>query len=582
MGRSLLRFFDPAMNNAAGVSLLLGALWLAGCAAPSAQPASPAAEPSAPRGPKTVRAVVMAELPTLISKGDRSLPGADAIDAMVSAGFVITDDRGLLRPELADAIPDIENGLWKISPDGKMETTWKLKPIVAWQDGTTVSTEDLIFTLEVARDKRMTSFSRSGYDLIERIDAPDARTLIVHWSQPFIEADRILSTESGSRHTGPLPKHLLEQTYKENWDNFLNSPYWSEDYVGAGPYKLRQWVRGSYMVLEGFDRYVLGRPKIDEFEVRFVPDANAAVASVLSGQSEIVLGRGLSLDQATDATARWADGKMDFGYKSWIAVYPQFINPSPTVIANLQFRRALMHGLDRQQMVDTFLNGLTSVADSYLSPKEPEYQAFASRLVRYEYNPQKAAELIEQLGYRRGADGMLQDAAGQPLAVEIRTTAENTLHRPTVLSIADYWQRLGIRTEVVFIPAQRQTDLEYRSTRSGFELLQNRNDLTALGNSMHSKYTSLPENNYFGAGNLSRYTNPELDALINRYYGTIAHAERTDIVAQVNLFVAENLNQMGMYYSAEFSLVANRLLNARARQSGLSNQTWNVYEWDVR
>ena len=127
----------------------------------------------------------------------------------------------------------------------------------------------------------------------------------------------------------PLPKHLLEQAAGEDKANFLSLPYWTSDFVGTGPFRLREWVQNSHLVLEAFDGYVLGRPQIDEIEVRYFLDPNVVIANVLAGTVDLTLGRGFSLEQALQAREQWRQGNIDISYMSWIALFPQFVNPNP-------------------------------------------------------------------------------------------------------------------------------------------------------------------------------------------------------------------------------------------------------------
>jgi len=115
-----------------------------------------------------------------------------------------------------------------------------------------------------------------AYEAVERVEAPDPQTIVVHWKKPFIDADRMFSRQ----YAFPLPKHLLEDPYNEDKPNVLQHPYWTTDYVGAGPFKLREFARGSHLILEANDRYLLGKPKIDEIEIRFIPDSNTLVANI--------------------------------------------------------------------------------------------------------------------------------------------------------------------------------------------------------------------------------------------------------------------------------------------------------------
>jgi peptide/nickel transport system substrate-binding protein len=90
-----------------------------------------------------------------------------------------------------------------------------------------------------------------------------------------------------------------------------------------------------------------------------------------------------------------------------MVIYPQFINPTPAVVADVRFRRALLHALNRQDMVDTFQGGLVPVADAYVSPTYPGYETIVSNIVTYDYAPQAAVQQLQDLGYARHQDGTL-------------------------------------------------------------------------------------------------------------------------------------------------------------------------------
>src|SRR5207245_1262575 len=152
-------------------------------------------------------------------------------------------------------------------------------------------------------------------------------------------------------------------------------------------------------------------------------------------------GRGLSGPQAVQVRDNWLDGRMDVSYDNWIAQYPQFINPNPPIIANLQFRRAALEAINRQQLVDVLMPGQSSVADSWLNPNQPLFKDIEQRdVTRYAYDPRQASQLLEGLGYGRGPDGILRDSSGQKLAVEARTTAGDDLREKMIYSIIDNWK----------------------------------------------------------------------------------------------------------------------------------------------
>src|SRR5438270_12111190 len=105
----------------------------------------------------------------------------------------------------------------------------------------------------------------------------------------------------------PLPKHLLEKAFNEDKATFQGLPYWNEEVVGAGAFKIAEWVADSQAVLRASDSYVLGRPKIDEIEIKFIPDPTTMMANVLACV-ELSLGKTISLDQAILLRDQWKDG----------------------------------------------------------------------------------------------------------------------------------------------------------------------------------------------------------------------------------------------------------------------------------
>jgi peptide/nickel transport system substrate-binding protein len=501
---------------------------------------------------------------------------------LLNAGPAVVDEQGILHPQLAEAVPTTENGLWKVFPDGRMETTWKLKPGVKWHDGRPFSSDDLLFTINVDRDREVPRASRPlANDAIDSVEAPDPLTLVVYWKRPFIDANKLFS--ASFPFAMPMPRHILEPAYLEDKTTLMQHPHWTSDYVGVGPYRLREVVRGSHISMEANPDYVLGRPRIDEIEVKVIQDPNALVANVLAGTVEVNIGRGVSfnLDQAVQVRDQWREGRVELGPGAWVPLRGQFVNPSPPIMANPQFKRAMYHAIDREQMVETLLHGLGSVIHTFLAPNQAQYRDIEARVMKYEYDPRRATQMIEGLGFSRGPDGLFQDPSGQRLSVELRTTNVNTLQISAQATVADYWQRIGVGVDQVVVPAQRQNDFEYRSTYPGFELLVGTpHDLDGIGG-FHSSKARLPENNFVGSTH-SRYMNPELDSYIDRYFVTIPTAERLQLLGQIATHMAENVAVMPLVYTPGAVVIANRIQGAAATKAPETSILWNVHTWDVR
>jgi peptide/nickel transport system substrate-binding protein len=231
-------------------------------------------------------------------------------------------------------------------------------------------------------------------------------------------------------------------------------------------------------------------------------------------------------------------------------------------------------------MADALLQGLVPIAHSVLNPNEPEYIAVEREIVRYDYDPRRAAQLIEGLGYAKGTDGSYRDAAGQRLEIELRTTA-NDLQSKSQVAVADAWRRLGIETEPAVIPQERQRDAEYVASFSAFQLSRQPNGVNALNRYYGSK-AALPTNGFRAAGNHARYVNPEFDTLLDSYYTTVPWQPRLQALGRVVHHSTDELIAMGLFYDAEPSLIANRLREVGVRYGGRATQTWNAHLWDVQ
>jgi peptide/nickel transport system substrate-binding protein len=384
-----------------------------------------------------------------------------------------------------------------------------------------------------------------------------------------------------SRETGvPLPRHLLARSYLENKANFQMLPHWTDEFVGAGPYRVREFHRGSHVLLEAFSDYALGRPKIDVIEMKFIPNTSTMAANLLAGVVDVTLSRTLSLEEATQVRDRWQEGRMVATQNTLIRLYSQMQDPQPAILGSVEFRRALFYGMDRQQLIDAFQGGLTTPAHTIL-PNQPRFAEIESSVQRYEYEPARAIQLIEALGYARGADGAFRDASGRPLApVEIRSPATADLQIDLMHTFSKDWERLGVPTELVTVPLARNQDREYRSTRPAFHLVGGPHGLEGIPRLFHSSEIPSPRTRWAG-NNASRWASPEMDALVDRYLVTIPERERMQVVGEIMRLAADQLPLIPLFFNVEPTMIANRLVNVGGRATP-STQAWNVHEWSVR
>lgn len=551
----------------AGMALAM-ALIAAGCAGASGGPQreQPGAQSAAPR---RITAAILTDLYSLGPQGG-PVPGKGPVEGLLHAGLAVLDERGVVRPQLAEDVPSVETGLWKVFSDGRMETTWRIRPGARWHDGVPFTADDVLFTARVQQDRELPAFRSLAYEFVDSVEAPDSRTIVVKWAKPYIDADRLFDF--------PQPKHLLEKPFNDGKATYTDLPYWSDEFIGTGPFKLREWVRSSHISLVANDDYVLGRPKIDEIQVKLIPDPNTMLANILAGSVQLLLGRGISLEQALQVREQWREGRVEINFNNWILIFPQFLYTDPPVVRDVRFRRAMLHAIDRQQMVDTLQAGLSAVAHSILNPNQPQFRDIETNLPRYDYDPRIAAQMLEGLGYTRGSDGVFRDGLTQPLSIEIRTVPTD-INLKSFLAVVDYWKQLGVAVNPVVIPTAQQRLLDYRATFPAFELLRNTDDLRALGNFHSSKQRTAASN---WSGSYTGYSNPEYDALFERYSTTIPMPERGQIIGQLIYHIADQLVVMGLFYDTLPAIISHRIASFVASAAEGSDQVWSAHLWDLR
>jgi peptide/nickel transport system substrate-binding protein len=508
--------------------------------------------------------------------GGLALAGGEIVQELVNRGLSEADPWSVPQPVLAEAVPSIENGLWKILPDGRMETTWRIKPGVQWHDGAPYTSADLIFTLTAVLDPELTFRRQPAYTAIESAEAPDLQTIRVTWKRPAIDAHSLFNRELAS----PLPRHILEPALAEDKAGFSQLPYWSEKYVGTGPFKLQDVVPGSHLLLRANDSYVLGRPRIDELEIRTIPEPDTLLTTMLAGNADLMLDRRFDVDRAMIVESQWKEGRLETRFSGNWVVFPQLGPTSqPIALRDPAFRRALLEAIDRQQLSDLLFNGRSAVSHVYLGPDEVEYRDIEARIVRHDYDPRKAAQALEGLGYSRGGDGLYRDLANQRLALEIRADpGESKL----LFTVADFWQKAGIAVEPTLMASQRLRDREYIATFPGLYLRGQSSRSSGVLRSLQSADIPRGDNRWVG-GNYSQYDSPALDALIDRYFNSVPHQERTQALGGVVSHITSEVPVLYLNYQLQFTLVANRVSNViPSKSAGAASKTWDSHLWDIR
>ena len=274
-------------------------------------PARPNMDQAAPQGnssaPSKPIVILVGNEPRVLDAGLTS--GTNSRDySVISNGFMAyIDPKDEAHPMLAEELPAVEKGTWNILPDGRMETTYKLRRDARFHDGTPITAEDFVFAQRV----RMDPLIGAEYITVERrmgaVRAVDEHTVFIEWKEPFIDAGRI-----SAPFFAPMARHVLQPLYESDKDAFLNSAYLRDDFIGTGPFKLERWDRGTALHYRAHEGFALGKPKNEQLEMRIIQDGNTMVANLLGGTADIAFYTGLGFQQGQSLEENNFDGRVDY------------------------------------------------------------------------------------------------------------------------------------------------------------------------------------------------------------------------------------------------------------------------------
>ena len=333
-------------------------LLLVACSSGPQRPSGSSVADGAKAATKTVIVAIQVEPPNFDNSlnaggGNPNAGGQSNVRHIAHDRLTAHTQSGEYEARLASEKPSIENGTWRANPDGSMDMTWKLRPGIKWHDGAPFTSDDMMFTFQVRQDPQLPRTATGGGrpDLMLSADAPDPLTFVVHWREVYVRADEASGLE-------PLPRHLLEDTYRQNKEGLITSRYFTSEFIGLGAFKLDRWEPGSHIDFTRFDDYYRGPAGLDRIIVRFIPDSSAMVSNILAEAVDVVLPEGVDLDAALELRRRWQgtanqvridviSGLEQLEIQHRLE-YAQPKNGSP----NRTVRQALYQALDRQALAD--------------------------------------------------------------------------------------------------------------------------------------------------------------------------------------------------------------------------------------
>ncbi len=477
-------------------------------------------------------------------------PSRQAIGAMQADLIHINRATQLTEPALAKS--------WSVSKDG-LQYTINLRHGLRFSDGHSADADDILFSFQLYLDENVHAPQR---DLLIVGGKPialrkvDSHTVVFELAKPYGAAERLFDG------LAILPKHLLEQPYKEGkLDQQWPLSVATAQIAGLGPYRLREYVAGQRLALERNPFYwktdATGNrlPYLDELDFLFVPSADAEVIRFQSGETDVIGISRVAADSFS-ALSRQSRGYTMADAGPGLEYNFLFFNlndlgakASPDIIrkqkwfANVKFRQAVSLAVDRQAIVRLVYQGRGAPLWGPVTPGNRRWQN--ASLNNPARSVEAARELLRTAGFNWKKDSSgemaLVDSSGASVEFSIITSSSNAERTKMATLIQDDLKQLGMRVQVV--------PLEFRSLLD--RVLQTKEyDACVLGvanydadpNSDINVWLSSGGSHFWNLGQAKPATpwEAEIDQLMEKQLGSRTFDERKRSYDRIQEIIREN------------------------------------------
>lgn len=419
----------------------------------------------------------------------------DSLDGHESSNSLNLSTFPLLYDKLAefDADMNLTPQLateWSVSRDG-LTWTFKLRQGHRFHDGVPVNADAVKRSLDrLVAEGRL----RNWFTMITRVAVVDEYTVAVTTDKPFLFLPQRLATPPGS---------IVHPTAKARGNEYGASP------VGSGPFRFKEWVRGSRIVLEKNPTHWLARQSnIDLIEFRFLPDEAARAIALETGEIDFALPLP---PQEAERLKRNPELSI-FNARSlrWFGLY---MNLAKRPFNDVRVRQAIAHAIDKEAIVRTTMAGYAKVADSPLPPGVWSYKSFKP----YEFNQARARQLLAEAGYPNGFSTTMWVPVGT--YINAQQVSEAAAAMLAQVGIRVRLEVMEAGRWIVLLRSRGPDESTLEMTYYGFGTWTGEPDY-ALGLLFHSEQFA-PK-----GSNRQFYNNPRVDALLDIGSRTVDERQR--------------------------------------------------------
>jgi len=433
------------------------------------------------------------------------------ISELLFNGLVGINERQDVVPELAQS--------WDVSKDGRIYT-FVLRKDVTWhprpgESGVVPFTaNDVVFTYNIMMHPKTITPLKVRFEFIEKVEKLDESTVRFTLKRPVLNALAKFSFKI-------IPRHGLKNTsYLTREDPFVQQP------IGTGPYVLKNITADREIVMVANENYFKGRPSIDQFVTKPFADQNILTqALTFNAIDMIVLVNPRSIAEI--------QGDKRFILQPYNALSYSFFgyNLRNPLLEDKRVRQAFGYALNRQEMLNSFFNNQGTIISGPFAPGSWAYNLDVQPLA---YDPKKAIALLNEAGFKQGADGIMQKGGKKlELTLMVPIEKESEAVKRVVLAFQNYLKSVGVTVKVEFKEWQSWKEDVFSEHR--FDIVFASwvfDDSADISSLFHSAEIGPWKNNFGG------YSNPEVDSLIVESKLTLDHEKRRTINRKLHAVLA--------------------------------------------